>query len=214
MDRLSLIDVNTVFEDFATSIQVPATTGEDLQAKVKYEYNYYDKRYEEELMETTTDIVEILSIYGLAAEANQNGTVADQLTSPTADSLAYNKDLNATTGAAEKYKTQMVIGSPALTIGTYEEDKNNFPMFVELQVPHNAEREIANEIQDTQLAAILMRDVIEDANLESRDQVSLNAFAQTDFGIENYSLSTDSIDLLDYWSLDVGAWEFPVALPF
>lgn len=213
MDRLSLIDVNTVFEDFATSIQVPVTTGEDLQAKVKYEYNYYDKRYEEELMEITTDIVEILSIYGLAAEANQNGTVADQLTSPTADSLAFNKGLNDRTGAAEKYKTQMVIGNPALTIGTYEEDKNNFPMFVEIQVPHNAERDIANEIQDTQLAAILMRDVIEDANLESRDQVSLNAYLQTDSGMENYSLSTDSIDLLDYWSLDIGAWEFPVALP-
>ena len=26
-----------IFEDFATEIQVPATTGEDLQAKVKYE---------------------------------------------------------------------------------------------------------------------------------------------------------------------------------
>jgi len=206
-------DVNTVFEDFATEIQVPATTGEDLQAKVKYEYNFYDKRYEEELMETTTDIVEILSIYGLAAEANQNGTVADQLTSPTADSLAFNKGLNDRTGASEKYKTQMVIGSPALTIGTYEEDKNNFPMFVEIQVPHNAGRDIANEIQDTQLAAILMRDVIEDANLESRDQVSLNAYLQTDSGMENYNLSTDSIDLLDYWSLDIGAWEFPVALP-
>ena len=208
--------VNTVFEDFATEIQVPAITGEalqDLQAKVKYEYNYYDKRYEEELMETTTDIVEILSIYGLAAEASQNGTVADSLSSPTADSLAYNKDLNASTGAAEKYKTQMVIGDPASTIGTYEEDKNNFPMFVELQVPHNAERDIANDIQDTQLAAILMRDVIEDANLESRDQVSLNAYLQTDSGMENYSLSTDSVDLLDYWSLDIGAWEFPVPLP-
>tara|TARA_R110002167_G_scaffold305872_2_gene510231 strand:- start:1192 stop:3555 length:2364 start_codon:yes stop_codon:yes gene_type:complete len=202
-----------IFEDFATEIQVPAITGEDLQAKVKYEYNFYDKQYEEELMGTTTDIVEILSIYGLASEANQNGTVADQLTSPTADSLAFNKGLNERTGAAEKYKTQMVIGSPALTIGTYEEDKNNFPMFVELQVPHNAEREIANDIQDTLLAAILMRDVIEDANLESRDQVSLNTYAQTDFGMESYSLSTDSIDLLDYWNLDLGAWEFPVALP-
>ena len=165
-------------------------------------------------METTTDIVEILSIYGLAGEANQNGTFADQLTSPTADSLAYNKDLNASTGAAEKYKTQMVIGDPASTIGTYEEDKNNFPMFVELQVPHNAERDIANEIQDTQLAAILMRDVVENGILlDSRDQVSLNAYLQTDFGMDNYSLSTDSVDLLDYWSLDVGAWEFPRALP-
>ena len=206
--------LDTVFEDFATEIQVPATTGEDLQAKVKYEYNYYDKRYEEELMETTTDIVEILSIYGLAGEANQNGTFADQLTSPTADSLAYNKDLNASTGAAEKYKTQMVIGDPASTIGTYEEDKNNFPMFVELQVPHNVERDIANEIQDTQLAAILMRDVVENGILlDSRDQVSLNAYLQTDFGMDNYSLSTDSVDLLDYWSLDVGAWELPRALP-
>ena len=207
--------LDTVFEDFATEIQVPATTGEDLQAKVKYEYNYYDKRYEEELMETTTDIVEILSIYGLAAEASQNGTVADQLTAPTADSLAYNKDLNASTAAAEKYKTQMVIGSPALTIGTYEEDKNNFPMFVEIQVPHSAERDIANNMQVTQLAAILMRDVIENGILlDSRDQVSLNAHLQTDFGMENYSLSMDSVDLLDYWSLDLGAWEFPRALPF
>ena len=205
---------DTVFEDFATEIQVPATTGEDLQAKVKYEYNYYDKRYEEELMETTTDIVEILSIYGLAGEVNQNGTFADQLTSPTADSLAYNKDLNASTGAAEKYKTQMVIGDPASTIGTYEEDKNSFPMFVEIQIPHNAERDIANNMQVTQLAAILMRDVIENGILlDSRDQVSLNAYLQTDFGMDNYSLSTDSVDLLDYWSLDVGAWEFPRTLP-
>ena len=203
--------LDTVFEDFATEIQVPATTGEDLQAKVKYEYNYYDKQYEEELMETTTDIVEILSIYGLASEANQNGTVADQLTSPTADSLAYNKDLNASTGAAEKYKTQMVIGDPASTIGTYEEDKNNFPMFVELQIPHNAEREIANDIQDTQLAAILMKDVILDDDLSSRDQVSLNVYLQTDSGMDNYDLSTDSIDLLDYWELDLPA--DPSALP-
>ena len=202
---------DTVFEDFATQIQVPTTIGEDLQAKVKYEYNYYDKRYEEELMETTTDIVEILSIYGLAAEANQNGTVADQLTSPTADSLAFNKGLNDRTGAAEKYKTQMVIGSPALTIGTYEEDKNNFPMFVELQVPHNAERDIANDIQDTQLAAILMRDVVLDDDLASREQTSLSAYQQTDFGTENYSLSTDSIDLLDYWALDLPA--DPSSLP-
>ena len=80
--------------------------------------------------------------------------------------------------------------------------------------PHNAERDIANEIQDTQLAAILMRDVIENGILlDSRDQVSLNAYLQTDFGMDNYSLSTDSVDLLDYWSLDVGAWEFPRALP-
>jgi hypothetical protein len=86
-------------------------------------------------------------------------------------------------------------------------------MFVELQVPHNAERDIANDIQDTQLAAILMRDVIEDANLESRDQVSLNAYLQTDSGAESYTLSADSIDLLDYYSLDIGAWEFPVPLP-
>ena len=207
-------DFDTVFEDFAAEIQVPATTGEDLQAKVKYEYNYYDKRYEEELMETTTDIVEILNIYGLAAEANQNGTVADSLSSPTADSLAYNKELNASTGASEKYKTQMVIGDPASTIGTYEEDKNSFPMFVEIQIPHNAERDIANNMQVTQLAAILMRDVIENGILlDSRDQVSLNAYLQTDFGMDNYSLSTDSVDLLDYWSLDVGAWEFPRALP-
>jgi hypothetical protein len=210
---LQEISGDTVFEDFATNIQVPATTGEDLQAKVKYEYNYYDKRYEEELMGTNTDIVEILSIYGLAAEANKNGTVADSIGTPTADSLAYNKDLNASTGAAEKYKTQMVIGYPASTIGTWEEDKNNFPMFVELQVPHNAERDIANDIQDTQLAAILMRDVIEDANLESRDQVSLSMYRQTDSGVESDNLSTDSIDLLDYYSLDIGAWEFPVALP-
>mgnify|MGYP003627474525 CR=1 FL=1 len=210
---LNNIDPAIVFEDFATEIQVPTTSGEDLQAKVMYEYNYYDKRYEEELMATNTGIVEILSIYGLAAEANQNGTVADQLTSPTADSLAYNKVLNANTGAAEKYKIQMVIGDPASTIGTYEGDKNNFPMFVELQVPHNAERDIANDIQDTELAAILMRDVIEDASLESRDQVPLSAFIQTDSGVERYSLSSDSIDLLDYWSLDLGAWEFPIALP-
>ena len=205
--------VDTVFEDFAAEIQVPATTGEDLQAKVKYEYNYYDKKYEEELMETTTDIVEILSIYGMAAEANQNGTVADWLSSPTADSLAYNKEQNASAGTAEKYKTQMVIGNPALTIGTWEEDKNNFPMFVELQIPHNAERDIANNMQVTQLAAILMRDIIEDSGLESRDQVSLNSYLQTDSGMDNYDLSTDSIDLLDYWSMDIGAWENPIALP-
>ena len=208
------IEAGTLYEDFATEIQVPATTGEDLQAKVKYEYNYYDKRYEEELMETDTDIVEILSIYGLASEASQNGTVADSLSSPTADSLAYNKDLNASTGAAEKYKTQMVIGDPASTIGTYEEDKNNFPMFVELQVPHNAEREIANGIQDTYLAAILMRDVIEITNLESRDQVTLNTYLQTDNFVENYTLSIDSIDLLDYYNLDLPVWaDSPTALP-
>ena len=214
IDFLDSNDANTVFEDFATQIQVPATTGEDLQAKVKYEYNYYDKRYEEELMEADTNIVEILSIYGLAAEANQSGTVADFLSSPTADSLAYNKDLNASTGAAEKYKTQMVIGDPASTIGTWEEDKNNFPMFVELQIPHNAEREIANDIQDTQLAAILMRDVIEDADLVSREQVTLNAYLQTDSGAESYPLSADSIDLLDYWSADLPAWDVePEPLP-
>lgn len=207
------IDTNAVFEDFATEIQVPATTGEDLQAKVKYEYNFYDKQYEEELMEVTTDIVEILSIYGMAAEANQNGTVADSLSSPTADSLAFNKGLNERTGAAEKYKTQMVIGDPASTIGIHEEDKNTFPMFVELQVPYNAERSIANDIQNTQLAAILMRDIIEDANLESRDQVSLRAYLQTDSWMDNYSLSSDSIDLLDYWIMDLGAWENPIALP-
>ena len=86
-------------------------------------------------------------------------------------------------------------------------------MFVELQVPHNAERDIANEIQDTQLAAILMRDVIEDANLESRDQIALSAYQQTDSSVDSYNLSTDSIDLLDYWSLDIGAWEYPTALP-
>ena len=202
-----------MFEDFATEIQVPATTGEDLQAKVMYEYNYYDKKSEEELMKTTTGIVEILSVYGMNSQANQNGTVADQLNYPTADSLIYNKEQNYNTGASEKYKTQMVIGAPASTIGTLEENKNNFPMFVELQIPHNAERNIANEIQDTELAAILMRDVIEDANLESRDQIPLNAYIQTDSGTESYSLSSDSVDLLDYWSLDLGAWEFPVALP-
>jgi len=202
-----------IFEDFATEIQVPATTGEDLQAKVMYEYSYYDKKYEEELMKTTTSLVEILSIYGMYSQASQNGTVADQLGDPTVDSLIYNKEQNYTTGASEKYKTQMIIGAPASTIGALEENKNNFPMFVELQIPHNAERDIANEIQDTELAAILMRDVIEDANLESRDQISLSAYMQTDSGAERYSLLSDSVDLLDYWSLDLGAWEFPVALP-
>ena len=218
----SKIKVGTLYEDFATEIQVPVTTGEDLQAKAKYEYNYYDKRYEEELMETDTDIVEILSIYGLASEANQNGTVADWLSSPTVDSLVYNKEQNEEYGTSEKYKKQMVIGDPALTIGTWEEDKNNFPMFVELHVPYNADRDIANEIQDTQLAAILMRDIVDNDNvsnetnmgpLESREQVTLSAYLQTDNFVASYSLSTDSIDLLDYWSLDLGAWEFPRPLP-
>ena len=204
---LSAIDTSNTFEDFASEIQVPAITGEDLQAKVAYEYNFYDKPYERELEGITTDLIEIPSIYGLAYDASVSEGLEAQLSFPTADLLSFNKRQNRINGGFEKHTRQMVVGNPSENIGKWNENKDSFPMYTQIDVPCGYKRRIANDLQESFLAAAIMRDLIEEENLDSRVQDGLRLFLETGEGTTTeFNLLTDSVDLLTYWSNDVGVW--------
>lgn len=213
---LSAINTSNTFEDFASEIQVPAITGEDLQAKVSYEYNFYDKSYERELEGVTTDLIEIPSLYGLAYDASVSEGLAAQLNFPTADLLSSNKRENRINGGFGKYTRQMVVGDPSESIGKWNENKNFFPMYTQIDVPCGYRRRIANDLQESFLAAAVMRDLIEEENLDSKVQDGLKLFLETEEGTTTgFDLLTDSVDLLTYWSNDVGAWGGrPSELPF
>ena len=213
---LSAINTSNTFEDFASEILVPAISGEDLQAKVSYEYNFYDKSYERELDGITTDLIEIPSLYGLAYDASVSEGLAAQLNFPTADLLSSNKRENRINGGFGKYTRQMVVGDPSESIGKWNENKNFFPMYTQIDVPCGFRRRIANDLQESSLAAAVMRDIIEEENLDSRVQDGLKLFLETEEGTTTgFDLLTDSVDLLTYWSNDVGAWGGrPSDLPF
>ena len=203
---LSAIGTDT-FEDFSSEIQVPAIDGEDLQAKVSYEYNFYDKAYEDELFGTTTSLVEIPSIYGMAYDAGKSESLAAQNNYPTADLLSFNKRQSSLFGGYGKHERQMVIGNPSETIGKWEENKDSFPMYTKIDVPYGRERRIANDLQESFLAAAIMRDLAEEENLDSRVQDKLKLFLERGDGTTSgFDLVTDSIDLLTYWLNDVGVW--------
>ena len=198
---------NLVFEDFASQARVPVSDfgpNQDKTAGGSYEYNYLDIAYERVLNQGRTKHIQIPSMYALAAEANSNTLEENSLSAPTVKRLIINKSKPR---SRRKFKNQMVVGNPSKTIGTWEDSKELFPMYSEIRVPTGRNKRISTDLQDTDLAAIFMRDIIEEQNLESRKSAGVSVFMERNTGKTiKFNLKSDSIDLLDYWVSDIGAW--------
>jgi len=210
---LLLIKENIFYEDFATVVRIPSTLKSGNQAhsaRVNYEYNFLDKSYEKELQKASTDLVEIPSMYHMVSVANTNTLEENSLSAGTVKQLISNK---RNTRFRRKFKRQMVIGRPKRTIGIWEDNKFLFPMYTEINVPTGRDKRIARDIQDTDLAAILMRDIIETPNLNSRQEANLLLYVDLAGNPRRHELKADTIDLKDYWISDIGAWAAAPPLP-
>jgi hypothetical protein len=215
------VNSGEVYEDFATEVRVPTTKAPNSEksARVGYEYIYLDKNYEDVLGNFAPNITAIPSMYSMAAKANTSTLVENALQAATVKQLNWNIRHPKT---RMKFRNQMVVGDPAKTIGTWEDSKFLFPMYCDIRVPTGIYRSIARGLQETDLAACFMRDLSEATGrgndnlssplkqktvLASRRNSGITAFVERTGGrTKRYLLSSDSIDMVQYWKRDLGAW--------
>ena len=215
------VNSGEVYEDFATEVRVPTTKAPNSEksAKVGYEYIYLDKNYEDVLGNFAPNITAIPSMYSMAAKANTSTLVENALQAATVKQLNWNIRHPKT---RMKFRNQMVVGDPAKTIGTWEDSKFLFPMYCDIRVPTGIYRSIARDLQESDLAACFMRDLSEATGrgndnlssplkqktvLASRRNSGITAFVERTGGrTKRYLLSSDSIDMVQYWKRDLGAW--------
>ena len=213
MKLLQSIKQNKKFEDYAASGRLPPRKQVDLPAGagVAYEYNYLDKAYERVLSRSTTDIVEIPSMYAMVSEANTNTLEENSLQAPTIKQLYKNTLFPV---RQKKFGNQMVVGPPATTIAPHVDNKFLFPMFSEIKVPMGRNKRIATDFQATNLAAILMRDIAEPTPLESKKSRASSFFIEQGTGrTTRLELESDTLDMVEYYMYDLGGWAVPSRLP-
>jgi hypothetical protein len=213
VDLLGEIKQNKTFEDFATEIRVPLTRAlnSEKSAKANYEYNYLDPKYEEVLSQPSVRSVHIPSMYGMVKNTvlrpPEDPNFHATLSSPTAKMLRSNLRRSR---SRLKYRTQMIVGDPAKTIGTWADSKYLFPMYSEIVIPTGLDRSIARGMQRSNLAVLFMRDIEEaqrDQSLVSRSKSGITTFTETLVGTtKRRNLASDSVDMLDYWDRDLPYW--------
>jgi len=198
---------------------------------VTYVYNYYDKLYELELA-TVTDHSVIPSMYAMLDESTIAGTQdADQgddylaglgtldidiLQAPTVDHLINNKRLRFLPS-----DWIVPIENNDLILD-YAGSKFLFPMYNQINLVASKDNKLNNELKNTGLACILIRDLDDFGNLAGGDRdvssvsgaftaapinysVSLtNADGQQ--VIDNFSAVVNILDLGRWWSADLPAW--------
>jgi hypothetical protein len=219
------------YEDYAAIARVPITSEEIYNMKkssgnqtgfagVDFELLYTDEPYEKILNRPYIKEVEIPSMYEQVTKAAYSGDGENSLKTPTARVLLRNsrspKKVTRT-----KFKRQMVAGDPQKIIGEFEEYKALFPMHAEINLPIGGDVEITKAMQDSLLAAALMRDLAEqDDSLQSESREEFS------FGVEYFSTGAEkkfssfavnakTLDLNDWWMYDAAVWgdTLPPALP-
>jgi hypothetical protein len=251
-DKLSgLIAVTTpltYYEHYVTSLDNPLITEEVLNldvdvlgttAGVEYEYNYFDKKYEN-VLETVSNHEIIPSMYSRLNENMKLGADVrtyfgppdlvggaeivdiDTLRGPTARELRRNK---RRPNKRRKFINQIVPIENTALLDDYNGNRYLFPMFVNINIPLDRNNEVAQIMADTGLGAILMRDV----NEQGRDVGIWGApiFQQTgiDFstsyidnttGLRDTVLETitvKNVDIMDWWNYSIGAYGYERPLP-
>ena len=237
----------TYYEHYVASLDNPLITEEVLNldvdvlgttAGVEYEYNYFDKKYEN-VLETVSNHEIIPSMYSRLNEnmklgadvAEQFITIAqsvekvvdiDTLRGPTARQLRRNKRRS---NKRRKFINQIVPIENTALLDDYNGNRYLFPMFVNVNIPLDRNNEVAQIMADTGLGAILMRDM----NEQGRDvgiwgapifqQTGIDfstSYIDNDSGLRNTVLETitvKNVDIMDWWNHSIGAYGHDRPLP-
>lgn len=201
-----------LYGDFATLILAPTAPPAKLpSASVRYEYNLLDEPYERELQLPGTKTLQIPNIYAMSSEALSDSIAEGPLQAPLVRRLKTNKLAG---NLRNKFTTQMVLGNPSRVLNFWGENKHVFPMYAEVNIPTGVATRIADDLQETNLAACLMRDIAEGRSLSSRNTEGVSIFIETPSGRTfSTTMTTDTININDFWSADVAAWALPPNLP-